>query len=138
MSILLLSWLCHGRLPFAPYLTVDHESASLLMNSAHFSPTPSITNPILITMTRTKTIEVLKPTTDDWGGNFEGDKVLIMFHDKSVMSDQCYLVSASGNDDYCLEWRTQSRKEAHKMFQAIKQMPVVTKQHLMSLGFVLE
>ena len=82
----------------------------------------------------TEPIDIMKPTTDDWYSNYPNNMIKLTYIGR--LTDNMFRVAVWGNDDFGVEYDVEQEQEALKMFEKLKNEPVLTKQALYDLKFV--
>ncbi len=75
--------------------------------------------------------EIFLPTTDDWHGNFKGNRMCLSLVDRE--GEWC--IHASGTDDFALEREFSSYEIALNFFRGLSKRQTMTQQHLLDIGF---
>lgn len=75
----------------------------------------------------------MKPTNDNWYGNFPNNMVELGFH--SFRREKSHWVSVWGNDDFGMQSKNLSKGKARRLYRKLKSLKVINQQMLRELGF---
>lgn len=77
---------------------------------------------------------IMKITTDNWYPNYENNMVKLSYIGK--LRNGKFRVCVWGADDFGLDYDTNTKAKARKMFRKLQNKKILTQQNLYDLGFI--
>lgn len=78
----------------------------------------------------------MKPTSDDWHPNYEGNLVKISFHEGIWKEKEYYNIVVRGADDCALIYNSEDKADFKTILAWISNLSLINKETLLQRGFI--